>query len=209
MYYLKCNHCGGYNEIKTEFQIFCSICGKKLENNFKEWEKRNPGKNFEDFVKIECTTEKEEVIVKKQSSKGWKFWAVFTTAAIISAVIVSFAIKGIDYLTSNSKIDPVLVEVANSLNKTAPMMVDQYTRLDNTIVLPKRSLQYNYSIMVKKQEVNIEEVRKTLTPNILNNIKTNPQMQELRDYDVTFNYNYKDINGKFLLLISITPEMYK
>lgn len=29
--------------------VFCSSCGKKMENNFTEWQRRNPGNSFEDY----------------------------------------------------------------------------------------------------------------------------------------------------------------
>lgn len=29
--------------------VFCTFCSKKMENNFTEWQRRNPGKNFDDY----------------------------------------------------------------------------------------------------------------------------------------------------------------
>ena len=48
-YYLKCNHCGSLNERKSEYMVMCSSCGKKMDNNFTEWKRRNPGRTFADY----------------------------------------------------------------------------------------------------------------------------------------------------------------
>ena len=34
MYYIKCSQCGHLNEVKSEYQVFCSGCNKKLDNHF-------------------------------------------------------------------------------------------------------------------------------------------------------------------------------
>lgn len=210
MYYLKCKSCGYQNEIKTEFQIFCSSCGKKMENNFKEWEKRNSSKSFKDFLSLECTTEKEEVIIKKESNrKGVKYWFTFGLVFIVCYAIAHLAIYTITNYTSTAEVNKKLVLVANAINKTTPLTLDQYTQLDCATALPNKTLQYNYTISTTKDEVDVETVKESIEPGIINNIKTNPQMAELREMGVTFNYYYKDKNGVFLLLIQVTPDMYK
>ncbi|MGY5351926.1 hypothetical protein ACXGQW_05105 [Wenyingzhuangia sp. IMCC45533] len=61
MRYLKCHHCSNFNEINSEYQIFCNACGKKLDNNFKDWQKQHPTKNVNDF--------RQEVGIEKATSK--------------------------------------------------------------------------------------------------------------------------------------------
>ncbi|MCB2218840.1 MAG: hypothetical protein KQI35_00490 [Bacteroidetes bacterium] len=55
-YYLKCEHCGHLNEVKTEYLVFCQQCNKKLGNNYTNWKMTNFGKSFEDFKKEACIT---------------------------------------------------------------------------------------------------------------------------------------------------------
>lgn len=50
MKYLKCESCHNFNLLNSEYQIFCNACGKKIPNNFKEWQKKYPAKNFEDYI---------------------------------------------------------------------------------------------------------------------------------------------------------------
>lgn len=88
-------------------------------------------------------------------------------------------------------------------------MVDQNTRLDNVAAFPNNIFQYNYTLVnLEKSEVNIDTVKKYLEPNIINNVKTNPDLKPYRDNKVTMAYNYRDKNGVFVLKIEVTPEMY-
>lgn len=48
-HFLICNNCGNLNELKSEYMVFCTFCGKKMANNFTEWQRRNPGKTFDDY----------------------------------------------------------------------------------------------------------------------------------------------------------------
>ena len=57
MHYLKCNHCGEMNPLKSEMMTFCSSCGQKLNNSFSIWSKENPLKTFDDFKKEVCVSQ--------------------------------------------------------------------------------------------------------------------------------------------------------
>jgi hypothetical protein len=102
-----------------------------------------------------------------------------------------------------------LVEVANELNKSCPMMVDSITRLDNAVALPNNIFQYNYTLIsIRKTDLNPEELRMRLEPGMTNTIRTNPQLKYFSDRKVTMAYNYNDKNGEFVLNIPITPDKY-
>lgn len=106
--------------------------------------------------------------------------------------------------------DKIMMSAANEINKSCPLMVDQETRLDNTIALPDNRFQYNYTLVnFEKQSLNIEELKEKLKPTIINIVKTNPQMKIMREKAVTVVYSYKDKNGVFLFEIVVTPDQYK
>lgn len=86
MYYLKCNHCGHANELKTEFLTFCNQCGKKLSSNFQEWSKEHPGASFDDYKKMVGTTDLQ-VLKEGPFQKKKKF-------PIIAGVLVGVAFMG-------------------------------------------------------------------------------------------------------------------
>jgi len=96
MYYLKCNHCGHANELKTEFLTFCNQCGKKLSANFQEWSKEHPGASFDDYKKMVGTTDLQ-VLKEGPFQKKKKF-------PIIAGVLVGVAFMGLFtyYMTNMS-----------------------------------------------------------------------------------------------------------
>jgi len=103
-----------------------------------------------------------------------------------------------------------MLATATEINKNAPIVVDNDTRLDNCVALPGKIFQYNYTLInTEKSAVNVEEFRQYLSDRLINFVKTSPQMKFARDRDVSVNYNYSDKNGEFILAIKITPQDYK
>ena len=103
-----------------------------------------------------------------------------------------------------------MMKTASEINKSCPIMVDAETRLDNTVALPNKTIQYNYTLVnIEKGDIDISEFENYLQPVILNIIKTSPDLKYFRDNDVTMAYNYKDKNGEHLLKLTFKPEDYK
>ena len=213
MHFLKCNNCGHLNEVKTAYLIFCSNCNKKLDNNFSNWQTRNPEKTFDDFKQLICISEadvqKTSQKTKSNRPKGLKYWIIFAVAFAIFYAIGQFGGEKIAGIFRKPAFDKAMVEYANEINKTCPMMLDNATRLDNVITLPGNIFQYNYTIAMVKDSINIDELKKYLEPNIINGVKTQPQMKIIRDNKVTVNYNYKDKSGVYLFTISVKPDQYE
>jgi hypothetical protein len=103
-----------------------------------------------------------------------------------------------------------MMAAASEINKTCPIMVDQYTRLDNVLAMPDNACQYNYTLVnIDKSEVNLDIVKKYIKPGLINNVKTSPDLKIYRDNKTTMVYNYRDKNGVFILKYSVTPDMYE
>ena len=47
-----------------------------------------------------------------------------------------------------------------------------------------------------------------MEPHIINTLSTDPDIKYFREKKVTIKYNYKDINGNYLMSIIITPDKY-
>jgi hypothetical protein len=133
-----------------------------------------------------------------------------TIGVITGIVVFGLVYFGVQHLFFKApSFDKAMMEAASELNKTCPIMVDQDTRLDNAAALPGNTFQYNYTLVnLDKSEVNIDTVKKYIEPQIINNVKTNPDLKAYRDNKVTMAYNYRDKNGTFVLKISVTPDMY-
>ena len=209
MHFLKCNNCGYFNEVKTEFLIFCSKCNKKLEGNYSDWSKRNSDKTFDDYKQLICTKEANESPggeTKSNKPKGLKYWIGFALGFGLFYIIGYYAV---DFFKKPA-FDKALMETASEINKSCPIMVDNATRFDNAAALPDKVFQYNYTLVnMVKDSIKIEDLKKYLEPTIVNFVKTNPEMETLRDYNTTINYYYKDKVGIYLFTISVKPEQYK
>lgn len=119
-----------------------------------------------------------------------------------------FAVQHIFF--KESFFNNVMVEAANQLNESWPIMVDEETQLDNASVLPDNIFQYNYTMInSKKNKFNIPELKNYLEPLLINNVKTNPDLKIYRNNNVTMTYNYKDKFGETVMKISVSPDKYK
>ncbi|KAA5536117.1 zinc ribbon domain-containing protein [Taibaiella lutea] len=184
----KCPNCQTNNISNARY---CSGCGYELPKI--EQEIPNDSK-----VNVLPSASKSEKTKKRMA-------LIF---GIIGAAFGSFVAQ--HYFFDNSSFDKKMMQVASEINKTCPIMVDQFTRLDNTLSLPNNTFQYNYTIVgVAKSEVNIDTVKKYIEPTLLNNVKTSPDMKIFRDNKMTLVYNYRDKNGEHVWKFSVTPEMYR
>ena len=105
--------------------------------------------------------------------------------------------------------DKQLMIVASEFNKTCPIMVDAQTRLDSALALPNNTFQYHYTFVdVETANVDTNDFKDYMAPNILEQMKTSPQMKSFRENKVILNYLYRDKNRQYIALITITPDMY-
>ena len=215
MHYLKCTKCGHFNEVKTEYLIFCTNCNKKLENNFAEWNRKYPEKSFDDFKHETCTTQIEEIPqIKPKTISGTRIGILigigFLLLAGVLYGIVHYAGSDIISFVKKSAFDQAMMQSVKELNKTCPLQVDAETRMDSVMILPNHIYQYNYSLVnIEKANIDVNKLKTVLEPNILNFVKTNPQMKIIRDNKTIINYFYRDKAGNYLLTISVRPEQYQ
>jgi len=178
----KCHNCGAIN---SNLSKYCSQCGYELS-------------------KLKSSIKQESNNDKSNSRKK-----IIQVIVGICAFIISFFISQ-KIFNNEIDYDESLVKVSSEINKNCPITVDKDTRLDNTITLPGKVFQYNYTLLnIEKQQINIDELEKFIRPNVVNNIRTSPDMKSFRDNDVNLSYNYKDKNGEFVLKINVKPSQYK
>lgn len=176
-----CSKCKTENSINSKY---CKQCGFELQN-----------------VKIETPS------IQETEPKNNKKKITSVIIGIIAFAVSYFAVQNVLF---SPTLDKQMMEIASQINKTCPIMVDSETRLDNSISLPENVFQYNYTLInLEKTNVNTEDMRNFLEPVLINSVKTTPQMEIQRDHKMTINYHYKDKNGAFLLLISVTPDKYE
>lgn len=178
----KCEKC---NKLNSNLSKFCSQCGYDL-----------PKEKVVNISNIRI------------SDKKYKSKILPIIVGIIAFGITFFAIQKL--LKNPQTFDKAMMEAASEINNSCPIMVDNDTRLDNTVAMSNNVFQYNYTLVnLEKSEINLEELRNFIEPNVVNNLKTNPDMKAFKENKVTMVYNYKDKNGEFILKINVTPEKYE
>jgi hypothetical protein len=179
-----CSNCEAENNLTAKY---CSVCGHQLPAV------------AHDVIPTANTTQQ-----KKAPKQEKKFSFKTILGFIIGFVIMFFVSRQV---FGSPSMDKQLVEIANQLNKTCPMRVDQYTTLKNVVALPNKTLQYNY--ILTKSQVNTDDAKKSFFPTILENVRTNPDMKLFRDNEVTLKYYYSDKSGEYVMEYKILPEMYQ
>ena len=215
MHYLKCTKCGHFNEVKSEYMVFCPSCNKKLENNFAEWNRKFPEKSFDEFKNEICTTKQEEALQVKPRSGSKPLKGILIGIGVILFIGIIYAIGSyagnkIISLFQKPVFDQMMMLTASEINKTCPIMVDAETRMDNAVALPDHVFQYNYTLInIEKASIDTLKLKTYLEPTIVSFVKTSPQMKFLRDNKTRFNYCYRDKAGKYMMIISVNPGQYQ
>lgn len=102
-----------------------------------------------------------------------------------------------------------LHNAAREINSACPVQIDPATRLDSAQVLSEAALQFNYTLITaSRDEIDLAQLEATTKPALIESVKTNSAMTDLRDHSITMVYNYRDRNGEYLLKIPVTPTDY-
>ena len=192
-----CTHCKTENSSKAKY---CIECGFELPKIIKE-----------------VVPEVQTTVKPKKKRKYVSLLVIISLIVITLSVLGYFTyqklVENKVFATIENVINTAknpLQLIANEMNKSCPMMVDEETRLDKVTLPSKTVFQYNYTLInYEKTEIDTVKIKSNLEQNIIRLIKTNPQMQYQRENNVTMNYIYNDKNGDYLMSIIITPELYK
>lgn len=179
-----CNNCECKNRITNKY---CTDCGYEL-----------PKIEVQPVVELQPVKSNKKVV-----------WSVIV-GAIVGVAAMVVAVNMVQKIFMKPSLNTVMLHAASELNKSCPLFVDSETRLDNVTTLPNDIFQYNYTL-VNLEVGNIDTLgmKEALEPNILNIVKTNPDMKFVRDNKATLSYYYKDKNGKYVCRILMPYERYK
>lgn len=183
---INCSHCGADNKANIKY---CTSCGYELPKP----------KTEVIFEPVQQQPAKDKVLMPK-------------IMGIIFGVIVfgvtTFAISQLFFKAP--AYDKAMMQIASELNKTCPVMVDAETRLDNTIAIPINTFQYNYTLVnYEKAGLDTLAIKTKMEPQVINFVRTTPQMKYQRDHRTTINYLYRDRKGEYIFSISVTPDKYE
>jgi hypothetical protein len=129
---------------------------------------------------------------------------------LLGAVIATGIILGIrKWSPAKPTVEKQLTVLANEVNKNCPVMVDQGTRFDNVILMPGNIYQFRYTLINNGREnIDTERLKTYVLPNVIENIRTSPELKYHRENKVTFSYFYKDMRGDYVTDFSVSPADY-
>ena len=132
---------------------------------------------------------------------------IAVVATSIGAAIGTYVVNTLMGKGSTLSFDKMLMQIAEEMNKSLPMMIDKETRLDATFPGPGNRLTYSYTLInYEKDNLDITTLRETFRPQLLTNYKTHENMKRFRENNVELHYQYKDMHGAFITDISISPS---
>jgi hypothetical protein len=103
----------------------------------------------------------------------------------------------------SKKIEQLLVDTANEINKQLPMTLDGDTRLD-TIIAYKKTFRYKCTLTnTVKGQTNSTVFKKMKEPELINNLCTTKNTRILLNGGVTFIYLYYDKHGKEMMQLEV------
>lgn len=135
----------------------------------------------------------------------------FSVESILFSLLVCSCMLLLNACSGKSKTKSILEHAAEGINKNCPVTLDEYTVLTDCQAKDDNVLQYNYFLDFDKLPGNtsVEEFGKRMKSYVVNGIKTAPDMAELRNHGVVFEYVYKKQNGSVFLQFEVTPEDYR
>lgn len=124
----------------------------------------------------------------------------------LACMILSFVFAGCE---PPETIDNKALKVVSNFNSKCPMMIDKETRMDGIEVKNGNTIVYKYTLInLFASKVDTALFNKALRPGIIETIKTNAELAELKRIKSSFEYYYKDRENKFIYSFVITPEDY-
>lgn len=128
---------------------------------------------------------------------------------VISALIVLLFLiltPSCEFIQSGEK--GIQEEIA-AINSECPKMIDSETRLERVELLQTQRIAYYFSLVnVYRQNVDTQLFRRNLWPGLLSAVRTSPELENLRENEMKFEYVYLDKAKQLIYTFSIKPEHY-
>lgn len=148
------------------------------------------------------------VAIWRSSNKytGPNHWAVLAKIAVVLGVLmlISNAIKVYENLTKVT--ESQLLETADLLNKSLPLMVDNVTQLYR-VSAEKKQLTYHYQIVgTNSSEIDPSVFYKRMRPQLVTQACAATDMKAIFQNGVAVAYSYKASNNTLIASIVVTPD---
>lgn len=105
-----------------------------------------------------------------------------------------------------NNISELLVETANMMNQSLPMMIDQDTRWDSSFAGPGKMLSYKYTLVnYSASQIDGVQFANNIRNPLTETICSNPATQIFPDNGVLLNFNYYDNSRNLIARVKVAP----
>lgn len=141
-------------------------------------------------------------------------FAIFCVTYLVYKLMISPFHSNNVYKNNKSPIDTNFIYTAlqtavDSINTHSNFWIDSITEFKNALVLPNKTLQYNYVLKIDTNKYNIRKIKELDEKNLFDNFIKTSSCKTFRDSSVTIIYNYTDIKMNALYKIVFSPDKYK
>lgn len=111
---------------------------------------------------------------------------------------------------SNAENDKqALKQKIDQINQKCPTLIDSETQLDGIELKGEHTIMYKYTLVhASVLAIDTHQFYLAMWPGILSTIRVSPEMQKLRDNEMTVYYKYRDAYNKEIYTFKITPRDY-
>ncbi len=111
--------------------------------------------------------------------------------------------------SGDKKLHGHLVNMAEGLNESAPVQLDDYSTFMGASVTDDNVFQYHYRLASGINEDSVLQIIETQTKrDIREAFRSNPDLKVFTQNNISVDYIYKDAQGNVLKTIRITPKDY-
>ena len=129
---------------------------------------------------------------------------------ISSALVIVVLLLFVQCTSKNEKLHHQLTEMAASLNKLTPVVIDPHTRFDSVAVTKDVVFQYYYTIVdIDNPKELLRAQKNGIIENMENAFATDKTLRVFKENKVTIEYIYRDTTKRVVDIITITPDLYK
>jgi len=109
----------------------------------------------------------------------------------------------------DAAVDKQLANTAIEINKSMPKMAGEHVQIDRAVAMPGKVLEYDYTLVdIDVAHMDVPRFEQAFKPNLLEKIKTAPELAPLRELGVTFAFSIQDKNGRKVGRYEFGPKDY-
>ena len=110
--------------------------------------------------------------------------------------------------SEDSKVNTLLEVTAKAVNVQCPMKLAPELTMDKCDAMPNRTLRYSYTLTSDLSNVDTEAMKTQVKPAMIKTITAMPEAKDFKKYNVRFEFQYNDKDGKELYRVDIEPTEY-